>query len=250
MLSFDVVSDSGYTNNMLIIGHRGAKGVAPENTMESLQAGYDAQADMLEFDVRTTKDNVLIVIHDARLLRTHRRPVAINTLTLEQLRELTVHDPVPTLTEVLDEFYGRILLNIEVKSRGAGEAVVKLLKKHYVTKASDWDNVLVSCFRSSELLRMRKLSSRVNLALLHDDNPFIFIAYQRRLRLTAVGFHRLYLNRFALEIAKRSGLFIYVYTVNRIGAIQVLEQQGVDGVVTNYPESFRHYLQARSDLGG
>ena len=228
---------------MLIIGHRGAKGVAPENTMESLQAGYDAQADMLEFDVRSTKDNVLVVIHDARLLRTHRRPVAINNLTLDQLRELTLHEPVPTLQEVLDEFYGKIILNIEVKSRGAGEAVIKLLKKRYITKAADWDNVLVSCFKTSELIKMRKLSSRVNLALLHDDNPFIFIAYQRRLRLTAVGFHRLYLNRFALEIAKKSGLFIYVYTVNRLGALQILEQQGVDGVVTNYPETFRRYLE-------
>lgn len=232
---------------MLIIGHRGAKGIAPENTMESLQAGFEADADMLEFDVRTTKDNVLVVIHDARLLRTHRRPVAIGNLTFDQLRELTVHDPVPTLSEVLDVYFGKILLNIEIKSRGAGGAVVELLKKRYITKAMDWDNVLISSFRGSELMHMRKLSSRVNLALLHDDNPFLFIAYQRRLHLTAVGFHRLYLNRFALEIAKRSGLFIYVYTVNRRGAIQVLQNQGVDGVVTNYPDQFRHYLETHHD---
>ena len=227
---------------MLIIGHRGAKGLAPENTIEALYAGYEADADMLEFDVRMTKDGILVVIHDARLLRTHHHSVSVNSLTLEQLRELTTSDPVPTLAEVLDIFYGKILLNIEIKSRGCAEPLVALLKSKYIKKAADWDNVLVSSFHSNELLRIRKLSSRANLALLHDNNPFIFIAYQRKLKLTAVGFHRLYINRLALEIAKRAGIFTYVYTVNRVGALHVLQQQGVDAVVTNYPDKFRRYI--------
>ncbi len=231
---------------MLIIGHRGAKGLAPENTIEALYAGYEADADMLEFDVRLTKDGVLVVIHDARLLRTHRHSVSVNSLTLEQLRNLTTTDPVPTLAEVLNIFYGKILLNIEIKSRGCGEALYALLKKSYIKKASDWDNILISSFHSHELLKIRKLSPRANLALLHDNNPFIFIAYQRRLKLTAVGFHRLYINRLALEIAKRAGIFTYVYTVNRVGALQVLQHQGVDGVVTNYPDKFRKYIDSHA----
>ena len=69
------------------------------------------------------------------------------------------------------------------------------------------------------------------------------MAYQRFVQFTAVGFHRLYLNQFALEIAKKAGLFIYVYTVDRTAALPLLEQQGIDGIVTNYPDKFRDALE-------
>ncbi len=232
---------------MLIIGHRGAKGLAAENTLASLEAGFANGADILEFDVRTTKDNILVVIHDARLTRTHKRNVAISGLTLDELRTASIDNPVPTLKEVLDEYYGKILLNIEIKSRGAGIAVIALLQSGYIKKSSDWDNILISSFKGGELVKIRKIAPKANLALLHEENPFIFIAYHRRITLTAVGFHRLYLNRFALEIARRLQLFIYVYTVDRTAAITLLQEQGVDGVVTNYPDKFRDYIVSHAE---
>lgn len=228
---------------MLVIGHRGAAGLAPENTAEAMQAGYDAEADILELDVRLTKDGKLVVIHDSRLLRTHRIRDAVAALTYKQLQELTAEKPVPLLEAILDEYFGRIMLNVELKSRGSGEALVKLLKRRYITKATDWDGIIISSFKGAELLRIRRLAKRANLAMLHNENPFIFVAFHRIVKLTAVGFHRLYLNRFALEIAKRTGLFIYVYTVDRVAAIPYLEAQGIGGVVTNYPDKFRHYVE-------
>lgn len=227
---------------MLIIGHRGAKGIARENTFDSFGAAFDSEVDGMEFDVRLTKDNQLIVIHDWHLTRTHSHPVAVSGLTLKELRELSSDQLVPTLEEILDIYFGQILLNIEVKSRGSGEAVVRLLKKKYIKKASDWNNFFISSLRGSELLHIRKLSTKVNLALIHRDNPFMFIAYHRRVKLTAVGFHRLYVNQFALQIAKKLGLFTYVYTVNRTAAIPLLQEQGIDGIITDYPDQFRNYM--------
>lgn len=223
---------------MLIIGHRGAAGLAPENTLESLRLGYESGADMLEIDIRLTRDNKLVVMHDPRLLRTHHVRDSVSALTLEQLRAKTTQRYVPTVEEVLDEFFGVILLNIELKSRGSGEQLVRLLKRKYIHKAADWDNLIISSFKGSELLRIRHMVKRANLAMLHNQNPFIFVAYHRFVKLTAVGFHRLYLNRFSLEIAKRAGIFIYVYTVDRPGAMRHLAAQGVEGVVTNYPDKF------------
>jgi len=223
---------------MLIIGHRGAAGLAPENTMKALKAGYEADADMLEIDVRLTKDQRIVAIHDSRLTRTHHHRDAISGLTYEQLQQLTKQCPVPLLETILDKYFGKVLLNIEVKSRGCGEAVVALLESSYIKKKSDWDKFIISSFKGPELVSIRKLSPHANLAMLHNENPFLFIAYERRLKLTAIGFHRLYLNPLALEIARRAGLFIYVYTVDRIGALSFLEAQGVEGVVTNYPDKF------------
>lgn len=223
---------------MLVIGHRGAAGLAPENTMKAIRAGFEAGADIIEIDVRLTKDNKLVAIHDSRLMRTHRHRDAVAGLTYEQLAALTKDKPVPLLESILDTYLGRILLNIEVKSRGSGEALISLLESRYIKKKSDWDKLMISSFKGAELSTMRKLAPHANLAMLHNENPFLFIAYQRSIGLTAVGFHRLYLNQFALEIAKRAGLFIYVYTVDRLGSLDPLEEQGVEGVVTNYPDKF------------
>jgi len=221
---------------MLVIGHRGAAGLAHENTLTALQAGFEAGADMLEFDVRITKDGIPVLAHDFHTFRTHRDFSIISHHTLAELRQRLLEFPIVTLEEVLDEFFGHIILNIEVKGRGSGKIAASFVKKHYIKKSEDWDNILFSSFSGGELRAIRKVSKRANLSLLHFDNPFLFIAYQRSLQLTAVGFHRLYVNSFALLIAKKVGLFTYAYTVDRPQAAILLAQEGIEGVVTNYPD--------------
>lgn len=227
---------------MLVIGHRGAAGLAHENTLDSLQAGLSAGADILEFDIRITKDDVAVLAHDFHTFRTHHDFSIISHHTLKELRERLKDEPLVTLEEVLERFFGKCLLNIEVKGRGSGKVAALLLKK-YVKKPAEWDNVLFSSFHGSELRAIRKVSKRAHLSLLHFDNPFLFIAYQRSLKLAAVGFHRLYINSFALDIAKRIGLFTYAYTVDRPHAAVLLAQQGIEGVVTNYPDRILEELK-------
>ncbi len=222
---------------MLVIGHRGAGGLAPENSMEALRAGVAAGADILEFDVRLTKDKIPVLVHDFHTLRTHHDTSLISHLTLEELKAKTKKQLVIPLETVLDVFFGTILLNIEVKGRGTGKVVAKLIKERYITSPRSWDNILFSSFRGSELGAIRRLSNKANLALLHTENPFMFIAYHRQLRLTAVGFHRLYVNRLALEVARRAKLFTYAYTVNRPRSALMLARQGLDGVVTDRPDT-------------
>lgn len=220
----------------MVIGHRGAAGLAPENTLEALRAGVEAGADMLEFDVRLTKDDILVIHHDFHTLRTHKSAALVSRSELKNLQKLDNSRPLVTLEEVLDEFFGKILLNIELKSRGSGKAAAEFLKKHYIKKPSDWECVLFSSFAGSELVSARKISKRANLALLHHENPFLFLAYHWRIQLTAVGFHRLYVNQLALEIAKKAKLFTYAYTVNRPQTALRLAEEGLDAVVTDYPD--------------
>lgn len=221
---------------MLVIGHRGARGLAPENTLASMQAAVTAGALILEFDVQTTKDNVPVVIHDANLLRTHKKRKPIRTLTAKELRVLTTDcEPVPTLQQVLDTYWGVVYLNIEIKGRDTAKAVIDLLK-NYCETDEDWDNCFISSFNVRELRAVRKLALHANLALLHNRNPFLFLAYHRQLNLSAVGWHRLYTNRLATEIAKKLGIFTYAYTVNRPNAAMLLCQQGIDAIVTDRPD--------------
>lgn len=228
---------------MLIIGHRGAAGLAPENTLDALQAGVEVGADMLEFDVQLTRDKILLVVHDSTLLRTHKKSHIVRWSTHDSIKEATAKGhKIATLEEVLDMFYGKVLLNLELKKRGVAKYVAALLQRKYVRHPDDWQNILISSFKPSELKTFRKLAPEAELALLHYRNPFAFMLYNRQLNLTAVGFHRLYINSLALEVAKQLGLFTYTYTVNRPDAAKKLHERGVEGIVTDNPKMMRAKL--------
>ncbi|OYW43922.1 hypothetical protein B7Z28_00400, partial [Candidatus Saccharibacteria bacterium 32-45-3] len=107
--------------------------------------------------------------------------------------------------------------------------------------------VLFSSFSAKDLKTIRKISPQANLSLLHGQNPFLFIAFYRSLNLSAAGFHRLYINPLALEIAKRAGLFTYAYTVNRPHTAYLLLRQGLDGVVTDRPDRILDEIRRNED---
>lgn len=229
---------------MLIIGHRGAAGLKPENTIASIRAALQADVDIVEFDIRLTKDGIPVLAHDFHTVRSHRSTSLIGRKTLSELRKRTAgtDKPIVTLDEALKECFGKVMVNIELKHKGCGAAALEILKKKYIKKVTDWDLFFFSSFSTAELHRVRRLAPKAHLALLHNYNPFTFIAFHKRLGLTAVGFHRLHINYFALEIAKRAGLFTYAYTVNRVGGAAILARQGIDGVVTDYPDQMRTAL--------
>ncbi len=216
-----------YNEYMLIIGHRGAAGLAKENTLDAMRAGFNAGADILEIDVRLTSDSVPVLAHDA----------IINGKRIAQhsLADLRNDIDIPTLREVLDAFYGKILLNIEIK-RAQDASIIYEAVNPYATNAKDWDNILFSSFKPGALISIRHRNNRANLALLHHINPFTYMRYHKKLNLSAVGFHRLHVNVIALAVAKELGIFTYVYTVDRPGAATKLQRRGVDGIVTNYPD--------------
>lgn len=216
---------------MLVIGHRGAKGLAPENTLESLRAGYQADADMLEFDVRLTSDKVAVLCHDPYLYGIH-----IKSHTLQAIKKL---GPVTTMEDVLDEFFGRVLLNLEYKPTADVLVIYQQIEKKYIQRKEDWGNIIFSSFHIKPLLELRKASDDVSIALLHSINPFSFVAYHRKLKFIAVGWHRLHVNSLAIEISRKADIFSYVYTVNRREAAMILNKKGIDAIVTDYPEKMK-----------
>lgn len=223
---------------MLIIGHRGAAGEKPENTLASIRAGRLSGADMIEFDIRLTKDNVPVLSHDADLQKTHGLSIKIKDVTLKQLKKRTAgtNAPICTLEEVFHDSLGKIMLNIELKDKHSGLATLELLRKPEYKQHVD--KVVISSFSVRELIRVRNLNGKVKLALLMHLNPFAFLAWERKLHLSAVGFHRLHLNSIAIQAAHQLDMFVYVYTVNRKGAVQHLEKKAVDGLVTDFPSKF------------
>lgn len=224
---------------MLVIGHRGSAGTKPENSIAGLREAIAVGADMIEVDVRITKDKRVVLSHDWHMLRHHRKFDFIRRHTLSELKKRTAGSeyPVVTVEQLLKECYGKILLNIELKERGVIAPLLTALEP-YLKKDDDWDNILFSAFNPLILRALRKRAPQASLSMLHYRNPLNFMAWHRILGLSAVGFHRLYTTSLSLEVAKRLELFTYAYTINRADAAEKLLNKGVDGIVTDYPGKF------------
>lgn len=231
---------------MIIISHRGGAGLGRENTLGAIKASYNSGADIIHVDVRLTQDGVPVLLHDAVLTRTHKLQTSISSLTYDALKTATKQHCPPKLETVLDNYFGKVLLNIELRARGSGKVVTELVRARAGTVQSKWDSVLLSSFKVSELFAARRATKEANIGLLQGNNPFAYIAYHRFLHFTAVGFHRLHANKLALEIAKKAQLFTYAYTVDRPQAATHLAEFGFDGVMTDYPDKLSTWLSSKS----
>ncbi len=227
---------SMYNGVMLIIGHRGAAGEAPENTLEAIERGIRDDADMIEFDVQMTRDCIPILCHDPHLRRTHGKNIWISQHSYDKLCEIVgAYRPIPTLDQALKLCRGQVFVNIEIKTSRNISDTLNVIAKHYKSKKSQCEELLISSFKTKVLCEIRDNWPHAQLALLHTINPQKFILWHKRLNLAAVGFHRLHYNAFATKVAHDLGLFTYLYTVNRNDAVIRANRRDIDAVVTNYP---------------
>src|SRR5881409_1828883 len=132
---------------MIIFGHRGAPGYPRfgENTAVSFRKALEWSATGLEFDVRRCADGQLVVIHDETIDRTTNGRGRVADLPYAELKRLDAGfgEPVPLLSDVLDQFGARCLLNIEIKEPGITADVRKLvlerrLEGHVIVSDFDW----------------------------------------------------------------------------------------------------------------
>ncbi len=222
---------------MLVIGHRGARGLKPENTIAGLRKAVELGVDIVEFDIRLTKDRVPVLSHDPFMLRTHHDPRLLSMFTLEELRARTAGSefPITTLEAALKECAGKVITNIEVKQANVFPYALPIIEK-YIRRTSDWELFIFSSFSIRALTKIRAALPHAQLALLHRLNPLLFLQYKDKLNLIGVGFHRLHINSFVLALTSKLDLFTYVYTVNRPEAAIKLAERGVDAVVTDRPD--------------
>ncbi len=220
---------------MKIIGHRGAAGTELENTLASMQVAKDYGVDTIEFDVRRTKDNKLVVFHDSDLHRVADNSSKINQLTLKELQKIPLINGahIPTLDETLD-VVGDVHCIIEVKDTGTAETLVTILKRH------ESANFTIASFKFSELALLRVLEPSYTLYALERTRPFDIIHIAKRLKMDGIGINYWILNPLTYWLCRRAGLDIYAYTIdNKWVAAFVSKLYPKVGICTNYPE---HYL--------
>lgn len=240
-----------------ILAHRGAESRL-ENTLPSLLLAIDEGADLLEFDVQATSDNVLVLHHDADLARLAGRPdLVIESATLRELQALELHHPerplltgrIPALAELLAALPGDFPLNIELK-RGAADR--GRLAGLALAATAERDNVLFSSFDAALLCELRRQSPSARLAPLA---PRWSPALERfagelaawSLHVSAADFE--VGEEGARAAGSREGLPLLVYTVNDAARARALLAAGAAGLFTDRPGALRAELGGLGDSG-
>ena len=226
-----------------IIAHRGLTGHdMAENTIEAFEKTLQHKLDMVEFDVRRTKDNKLIVYHDSIL---NDYPVKLtNYETLEsEANKNGFH--LPYFSEVLQLLGGKVYLDIEVKERGFEHKLLKELDK-YVTP----DQYSIKSFDDRVSYVIKQLRPEITTGLLIVKSKaglrrrISEIFPERRLRRCKADFvspnYRLLRFGFVNRL-KKSGFPIYVWTVNDKKFIIKALSLDVDGIITDYPDRVLKY---------
>lgn len=220
---------------MRIIGHRGASGLALENTLPSLELARLLGVNAIEIDVRKTSDNKLVVFHDSDLTRLSNQETKISDLTLNQVQKIVLNDGqsiIPTLEDALT-MIGKVPIIIELKQSDCVDELVKVLEKFPRL------DITIASFKLGELTKLRSLLPEITLIGLEGTKPFDIIHFARDRKLNGIGLRFWLLNPLTYFLARRQKLSLYVFTVNSrlLGRIISVLYPGV-GICTNHPEWF------------
>jgi glycerophosphoryl diester phosphodiesterase len=217
---------------MLRIGHRGAKAYAPENTIASFKKALEIGVDAVELDVRKTKDNFLVVIHDEDVKRTTNKEGLVRELTLKEIKNLSTegNEKIPTLEEALDFLDKKVKVFIELKEAGIEAQVLDIVCKKGVEK-----NVVITSFLEEPLKKVRELNDQIATGLIYAShkNPV-------RAALELKANYLLPLYRFThtanVEKAHQNGLKVMVWTINNPEEVEEYIKKGVDGIASDKPD--------------
>jgi glycerophosphoryl diester phosphodiesterase len=246
--------------DIIITGHRGAGGLAPENTLASIQLALDLGVDRIEIDVQQTKDNVIIVLHDRTLRRTTTGLGYVKTKTYDEILKFSagykfnrhyVKEKVPTLEQVIQLINGRVELLIETKFSfmyypNIERHIINVIKNN---NAKSWCKVI--SFNDRALFRIHKLDKEIKLGKLfvgrHANLP---LSWDKGVNLKPLERYHFvdeiivkhsYATPAIIEKVHDFGKQLHVWTVNDPATIEKLIERGVDGIITDYPNLLFKY---------
>jgi len=223
---------------MLKIGHRGAKGHAPENTLISFQKAIELGVDGIELDVHLTSDLQLICIHDDTLDRTTYATGLINSFTLSELKAVQIENlyEIPTLEEVLDLIDKKIFINIELKGKNTAKPVAAIIEQFITKKNWTYNHFIVSSFDWNALQEVRSLNSNIAIGVLTQTDLALAIGFADFIKAKSIHpyFHLLTHENSALMQEK--GFHVFPWTVNEQVDIQKIKSFQVDGIITDFPD--------------
>ena len=248
--------DNPNKKNVIIIGHRGAAGLAPENTLASFKKARELKVDMMELDVHVSKDDSLIVMHDYDVERTTSGKGDIENLTYSYIKTLDAGskfkpefkgEKVPTLDEVLKLSGGKTKVLIELKWPAKGlytDLVKKVIACIRSNKAESW--VVIQSFETNYLEEMHTLApdlecqqlvfAPTSLLPLHVTRKAVAGNFTPLPYVTSVNPHHLFITKAWIKRMHKEHKTVYPFTLNTEDKMRKAINLGADGIITNFPD--------------
>jgi glycerophosphoryl diester phosphodiesterase len=245
-----------HADRPLNFAHRGASHHAPANTLAAFLLAAELGAGGVELDVHASKDGEAVVIHDFTVDGTTDGQGEVRDKTLAELRELDAggwFDPafagqrIPTLQEAFEAVGHRLLINVEIKTKGLQEdslvaEVVRIVEDNAMS-----DRVIISSFNPLALRSVKRANPVIPVGLLYDPEQILFLrkAWLRHLvRPNALHPHYSQVDASYVAWAREQGYALNVWTVDDPDEMQRMVNCGVDIIITNRPDLLGGVLSA------
>lgn len=234
---------------MIIIGHRGARGEAPENTAGGFRYALDKGVTHFELDLRLSADGVPMVIHDPSTRRTCGNNLQVEQTEAAQLRALDAthgvqwhqREPIPTLEDILSTLEQSDSVQLEIKPDHPARLSSLLTATRQLLQNCDSSRYTLTSFDKNALTLAQKLAPRFRRGLVSERRFVDNIALAHRLECSLLVYHYRIVSPRQIERARDSGLEISSYTVNDPVQIRKLRGWGVDSVITDHPVRHLHW---------
>jgi glycerophosphoryl diester phosphodiesterase len=240
------------TRRIAVTAHRGSSMKAPENTLSALRQAAADGAEYAEIDVQTTADGVVVLMHDADLMRIAAINRKIYEVGYDELKDIDIgswfshhfgNERISTLEEAIDFARGRIKLNIELKYNrpdpGLANEVVRIIReKGFLAEC------VVSSLDSQALKSLKERLPEVKAGLI----VFRALGNLSQTEWDFVSIHAGRATRSLVKNAHRSGKEVHVWTVNDFHNALSMIELGVDNIITDDPEGLKNLLQEWNDL--
>jgi glycerophosphoryl diester phosphodiesterase len=223
---------------MLIIAHRGFKGIAPENTLLAFQKALEIGVDGIELDVHLSLDEHIMVIHDDTVDRTTNGKGFVNKLSLLELKSYQIieNQKIPTLQEVFELVNKKCIINIELKGKGTTAPVVNLIEKYVNEYQWNYNHFLVSSFDWNALQQLRLLNDKIPIGVLIQTDLDLAFSFAKFMKAETIHpYYHLLTKENTLKM-QENGLQVFPWTINEVEDIKKIKLLNVNGIISDFPD--------------
>jgi glycerophosphoryl diester phosphodiesterase len=242
------------SSDIFVIAHRGSSGVTPENTMIAFKRSIEEGSNAIELDIHLSKDNEIIVCHDATVNRTTNGTGYIREMDLSELKQLDAGswfagqfagETLPLLKEVFECVPNYTLINIEIKNAYEGHLLRPLLD--LIMKYDRTDSVVISSFDHKFLKLLKLQEPKIKIGVLISCNMVNVLKYIDSMEVEVYSIHPDYklVDKEDIQEAVKRGIQVFPYTIDSIKTLHAAIDSGVTGIMTNYPSRLKNIINLR-----
>jgi len=223
---------------MIIMGHRGAAALEPENTLLSIGRAMEIGVNAVEIDVHLSKDKEIVVIHDSTVDRTTDGTGPVCSFTVDELKKFDAGkgQRIPTLQEVIDFIGNKVDLVIELKEGETVESVFQLIKRNNIE-----DSVYVISFWHRLVKTIKEMDSHIKTGVLFVGCP-VDTSIATQASADALVMNYSFTDMKFVQTAHKENLKVVVWNIDKRNLLKPYADMGVDGIGTNDPQVLCEYF--------